>query len=841
MIGLRTSAGPISAGPTLKDRACACPEFKVLKMPLATDSLSDSFLISPSETQNGESQLSAPNRTQRPSPVRRARSWAQLGPRERALLLGLILLGPLLNFLNLPLFFGAVQFLFGSVSALLVLRLFGLKWGTLAAFLASLYTFVLWHHPWFIPLFTLEVWGVGVLMNRRLRGLLLADGVFWLFFGIPLVWLTYTFILQVDPVSIWLIALKDAVNGLLNALVAGLLLIYTPLRRWAGLGEREAPSLSQTLFYLLSAMVLLPALALTLYQSHQALDKSEAETAFAARSTAEVLSGDIRAWHNDHQRDLTTLARLAAPKDQASRPDSLQKAMQLLVGARDFQELAITNAQGRTAEWRSVPTSRHTLALSVPLHTASSSEGRVTGKLDLKPLQGLLSAQMTQRDGCALILDEQNRVLASTNRADILMLPFNRLNADTGRLKSLGGNLFRWEPSGALSVLKRWKKSVFFQKSALPMTASQQWTLLVEAPFEAQQTYLMGVFVYNFAIMLSLSLLALLLATLLSRSLTQPLTQLARVTTGLPAKLLRAKNEPDHDSVVWPRSRVTEMDHLVRNFQAMEGTLKTNIDQIRAAQHDLELESARLGQANRLKDEFLAVLSHELRTPLVPILGYADLMQSGQLDSEEVRQAARVIERNAKAQSALIEDLLDVSRIIAGKMRLKIGDVDLTNLVQDALEAVRFNAESKGVSLRFQAPAEPPRMIGDVPRLRQVVLNLLSNSLKFTPQGGCVNVQLDAIPATDLAGAQARIVVQDNGAGIPPQFLPHVFDRFRQAADHLTRPAGGLGLGLSIVRHLVELHGGRVEAHSEGEGHGATFIVTLPLQQQAFDEAAFRH
>ena len=247
-----------------------------------------------------------------------------------------------------------------------------------------------------------------------------------------------------------------------------------------------------------------------------------------------------------------------------------------------------------------------------------------------------------------------------------------------------------------------------------------------------------------------------------------------------------------------------------------------------ARRASLAVENARLfGQAqeaNRIKDEFLATLSHELRTPLTAILGWASMLAAGTLDARETTRAIAAIERNARAQRQIVEDVLDVSRIITGKLRLEMRPVELRALVLDAVESVRPAAEAKGVYLSTLLAPEVGEVNGDPDRLQQVMWNLLSNAVKFTPAGGRVEVELRR------EEARTALRVSDTGEGIEPGFLPHVFDRFRQADMGTTRQHGGLGLGLAIVRHLVELHGGEVTAESPGRGLGSTFTLRLPLR-----------
>jgi PAS domain S-box-containing protein len=226
--------------------------------------------------------------------------------------------------------------------------------------------------------------------------------------------------------------------------------------------------------------------------------------------------------------------------------------------------------------------------------------------------------------------------------------------------------------------------------------------------------------------------------------------------------------------------------------------------------------------AARAKDEFLAVLSHELRTPLNAVLGWARMLKLRAVEPDRLAHAADAIDRNARAQAQLIEDLLDVSRAVSGHLRMNPAAVELTAVVKSAVDVVQMAAEAKGVILQVEAQGEPPRVLGDEVRLRQVVWNLLSNAIKFTPRGGQVSVTVGS-----SAGA-AEITVRDTGIGLAPQTIPFVFGRFWQANEAAGRPSG-LGLGLSIVRHIVESHGGVVSVESQGEGRGATFSVRIPL------------
>ncbi len=229
-------------------------------------------------------------------------------------------------------------------------------------------------------------------------------------------------------------------------------------------------------------------------------------------------------------------------------------------------------------------------------------------------------------------------------------------------------------------------------------------------------------------------------------------------------------------------------------------------------------------QANRTKDEFLATLSHELRTPLNAIFGWTHLLQEGHTEPDLVLAGIKVIDRNVRTQAQLIEDLLDMSRIISGKLRVDVQDVFPVTCIEAAVETVSAAANAKEIRLQQILDPLAGPVSGDPGRIQQIIWNLLSNAIKFTRKGGRVDVLLQRV------NSHLEIIVSDSGQGIGADFLPHVFDRFRQADSAITRQHGGLGLGLSIVKQLVELHGGTIRAESDGEGKGATFIVSLPVK-----------
>ena len=451
---------------------------------------------------------------------------------------------------------------------------------------------------------------------------------------------------------------------------------------------------------------------------------------------------------------------------------------------------------------------------TAPLYDASQKfAGVVAGALEPSQVTEKLIKTGTNVNLKAYLVDHQGRVIAHPDAS--LVSTF----ADRSRIPPVAALL---EQKTTFGGLQYWDESQW-QLAGYAQVPDLSWGIVVERPASDVLATLNIRRNRDFQTLLIITTIALVIGLWVARRLSNPLTALAYATDQFATGDTQAP---------LPQSTITEMAHLSHAFAAMRDRLSQRTierDQMEQERENL-LQRERIARkeaetANRVKDEFLAVLSHELRSPLNPILGWAKLLQTRQLEPQAVKRALETIERNAKLQTQLIDDLLDVSRILRGKLALNICPIDLTKVIDAALETVRLSAEAKHIEIQENFCTNIGLISGDAGRLQQIVWNLLSNAVKFTPAGGQIEIWLEQV------GAEAQMQVKDTGQGISPEFLPHVFEYFRQEDGTITRKFGGLGLGLAIVRYLTELHGGTVEAESPGEGLGATFTVKLPLMQ----------
>ena len=967
----------------------------------------------------------------------------------------LITAGYVGNYFSLPLFFG-VDFVFGSIAVLIVVLLFGTLWGTIAAIIAGGYTILVWNHPYAAIIATCEALFVGLLLRRKNQNMVLLDGIYWVLIGMPLVWIFYGTIMDMPAIPTSLIMLKQAVNGIFNALVSSLIITCLPIHKWVKSRKvKQALSLRQILLNLLVAFVFFPTILLMSLENQRVINNRTHIIQAELTATSQQVAAELIFWHEENLNALSALAKFAAKSDMAPS-DRLQENTEILQQTfPNFNNIYLVNEAGSIIAASPTTNKEKTLKigvnvsdnyifnaiktalqpvksevqvnsnllipqidLGVPVLGENRFRGIAFASLDLPDISQLLKNNIIAQDMQVTLVDTRGFIIASTQSERVVMERFDRRRG--GQIKEINGAIYQWlPPKENLPPIMQRRNSFYVEE--IPIGGNIPWTLVVEIPAAKQVNYLESIYIIALALMILIAMVALILAIFLSRGLVSPLLQLAGVTTDLPNRLW------EREAINWPNSQVAEISSLVHNFKFMAIALQEKFQEIKQANETLEqrvqkrtrqlletngkleneiverqqvqeqlyrrqqefkalLENApdaimrldreiryvyvnpaverisgmpsnafigksppELGSpeelsqlwektlrkvfetgeeqaiefetetlnglctfqsrvvpelnkegaiasalvvsrditdrkqaeekirtmnaeleqrviertaqleaanqikddllfreqaaradaeaANRMKDDFLATVSHELRTPLNSMLGWAKLLRSRKFDEVTTAKALETIERNAKSQAQLIDDILDVSRIIRGKFSLNIRPIELIPLINLALDTVRPAAESKSVRLESVLDPSVGTVLGDSDRLQQIIWNLLSNAIKFTPEGGKVEIRLSVV-REELSGSNsvptpmnnyAQITVSDTGKGISPDFLPYVFERFRQADSSITRSHGGLGLGLAIVRHLVELHGGTVRASSPGVGKGSTFTVRLPL------------
>jgi|GEM_PF-2391750 len=763
----------------------------------------------------------------------------------------LVILGILGNSWHVSLLFGVV-FLFGGIASFILLIALGPRLAILATVLIAGETYLIWHHFYVALVLVGEIAFVGFMLKKARYNLTLATGIYWLIIGIPTVLAFFYFDVKMSFDGALLAAIKQAINEIFNAVVASLLLEHTPLSKLSFLRMKRQRSVFQTVFNIFVAAAIIPSFIILVLNARKVVE--QVETATQAR--LETLSGGISLfsarWREQHQSVVQLVARLVESMKNPT-PKKLQYLLQeFRASSPDFESISIWDANGKVVAldplvnaegegtlgkdfsdrsyFQALKSGTRTVSMDpvflskggivhplITINAAILTQGRfrgiVSSALSLDHLTDVLNMSDSDRDDRAVIIDSQGRIISSNyplmNSQTSFVLPLFDPNV------TLHSNNFyhRWPSDPGLTPMDRWGRSTIGLMT--PLTSLEDWKLYVEIPLADQRDAVFHQYVRAMSMLLVLILLILLASQWLAALIGDPLARLSSQTTNLPERLT---SKATQKNILWPNTEFIEIRSLIENFKAMSLELKRRF--------------AELEQASRMKDEFLATLSHELRTPLNVILGHASLLKQEAAENKDGRipsfeTSIEAIARNASVQNQLVSDLLDISAIITGKISFQPKIVSLTELARSVVESVRLSAEARGVRLSLHLTECPCTVLGDPTRLHQVIWNLLSNAIKFTPRDGQVTLKVFSEP---IDGEKLSVIeVIDTGRGIDPDFLPHLFERFRQEDSTTTRQYGGLGLGLSIVRHIVELHGGTAQAFSEGKDRGARFRITFPF------------
>lgn len=763
------------------------------------------------------------------------------------LFLILVTLGIAFTRWNLTLFFG-VDFVFGSIATFLILASLGRRASVMAAVLVGAYTVILWGHVYaFIALVT-EALFVAAFLKRARYNITLATGFFWLILGIPLIFICYHFFLDLSWDRALLAAIKQSINEIFNAVIASLILYHTPLERLSFLRIKRRRSVFQTIFNIFVAAAVIPSFVILIFDSRKVAEQVERSIQLRLETISASISLFSNRWKDQH----ISMVQLVAEQVSQMREPTAAKLQRLVQQFRnsspDLATLYISDNTGKTVAFDPMINAQGVTTLGLdfsdreyfnllknraqavdvtdvfvprggidhPIIAVSAAiirqgkfQGIVSSALDLGRLASILNTSGNDTNYYATIVDQKGNVISSNHPNIKTMTHFPELAFDS-RVTLREQNFYqRWPKEKTFSPMARWSKS--YIGIVTPLQGSD-WNLYVEIPLAEQQTAIFHQYARAMSMLLVLILFILIASNWLASMISAPLANLSSQTNDLPEGV--TSNKKSIIEYFWPHTEFTEIRVLVENFKSMQIELKRRF-------RELEM-------ANRTKDEFLATLSHELRTPLNVIVGHAELLKQEGVANQNSLDA---ISRNALIQNQLVSDLLDISAIITGKVSFQPKIVSLKELAKTVVEGVNLSAEAKGVTLNLELTDCPCTVLGDSTRLHQVIWNLISNSIKFTPRGGTVTVRIRSEYADPEKGTEATsiIEVQDNGRGIEPDFLPYIFERFRQEDSTTTRRYGGLGLGLSIVRHLTELHGGSVQALSDGKGKGALFRVVLPF------------
>ncbi|MEQ8381007.1 MAG: response regulator [Coleofasciculus sp. A1-SPW-01] len=545
------------------------------------------------------------------------KGFSSLFKRVNLLLIALIGIGYLGNYFSLSLFFG-VDFLFGSIAVLMVVYFYGIFWGTLAAFIASSYTYTLWGHPYAILIFTGEALFISLLLHRKTENMLLLSGIYWVLIGMPLVGLFYGGVLNVGATQTWLIVLKQSVNGIFNALVATLIITNLPLQTWLNIRHKSNRlSLQQTIFNLLVAFVLFPVLILTVFNGRQILNNIESDIRTELNATSASLVANLNFWYQQHLHAVEELAEIAAQSPEQPS-ELLQQSTELIKRSfADFINAYVTDTNGTiiAAQPRSNPDGESTIGLNIAKHslleqTAASLKpilsdvhiddayplphvglsvpvmvndrfrGIAYGSLDLSHIQEFLKLNIKERELQITLVDHQNNLIASTQSNVSIMEPFDPRQG--GEIRAIDADIFQWLPQDpGTPIMVRWRNSFHVQEVSLD--PDLPWTLILKIPTAPYIDNLEVLYLQNLATTLLIMILALLVAVLLSHRLVKPLFKLAQVTTNLPQKLLDNTVPVD-----WSQSRVREIHSLVSNFKLMASVLIQKFQEIKQAKETLE-------------------------------------------------------------------------------------------------------------------------------------------------------------------------------------------------------------------------------------------------------------
>jgi signal transduction histidine kinase len=761
------------------------------------------------------------------------------------LLTGLAFFG---NVFKIHLFFN-VDFLLGSIAVMLVIYLYGLLPGIFAAVIAASYSYVLWNHPYAIIIFTAEAVFVGLVLRQRRAELVAADALYWILIGMPLVFLFYYGIMGVGLQSCILIMMKQAINGIFNALIASVIinLLRPFLIKQHLFPLPQTVSFRNLLFTIMVTIVLMPSLILMIVSSKEELRRIERQVVSRLEDSAASTAETFRFWLNENIQNLRFLANFISGTEQPNE-EEIRREMRILAESDDdFQFLSFYAQSGtqlivypRSASINQnllrsgagtgsadfgaqspepelavhpLDMENSVLLLSLPVGTKDERAGMVSGAIKLTSISGLFEELLANADLSAYLIDDTGRIIAEGGSGgfeigDPYLYPSDYMRTEMRQDLAL----IQPSPGENVSIMERWQKSVYEKSLTLDFG---DWRLVLTASTAPFQDYLNERYFVIMLIMLVVVIGVIGVAALLSHLMVVSIGRLGNLTSKIGG------SAPNEEELKWPRSRIFEVQALITNFKTSFSLLRKNMAELAGANKELKKAKEEADTANRAKSQFLANISHDLKTPLNGILGFSGMLKNDPELEEEQRRSIQIIEQSGLHLLDLISDILDISKVEVKKMQLHHSPVDLSEFLRTIYDMMRVQAEGKGLAFKLEIDGDLPLTIyTDEKRLRQVLINLLSNAVKFTESGSIIFRVYQKLGSLCFE-------VEDTGPGIPEDLQKAVFSPFKQLEGD-GRNIEGTGLGLSIVKKLLKLMGSEIELYSEA-GKGSTFSFSLPI------------
>jgi signal transduction histidine kinase/CheY-like chemotaxis protein len=790
-----------------------------------------------------------------------------------------VLAGVFLNIMPISVMFG-VDFILGGIASLLAVVLYGPRLGALAALAISLVTIIKWGHPYYPAIAAAEAIFVGLTIKRFWNHVLLASAIYWVVPGAVLTIFFYGYALDTPAPATILVWLKHSINGISNALFASwILALYGVYRKKS---QQGSISFDRAFFSILVAVIIIPTLTLFISTSRSKMEDLEKEIASKLQRKAESIQLMMSAWKRVRISALQDLAVEAGHRGVKYSPE-LQRYTELVHGAfSDFEGIYIADATGSAVAFDPIENSEgknligtnfadreyfqivkrtkdsylsslfmgrgsingYAVSVSVPIIRNHQFLGLVNAACFPDSLNQALFGYVTEGNIAIAILDTKGMVVGSTFQNMTIGDQVERKLP--GNIMQLDGANYRRMPEAAQSMplMVRWRRSIYGTNQAIPQS---DWRVMIEVPMEPYYAQLEAFYIESFGLMLALCCVGLIISLVSTKLVTKPIAQLAAVTTNLPTRV------EDGSALSWPKSRLFELNSLIENFKYVTNALRLRFHELRLevqerarTEQNLKQASEAAKAANFAKSAFLANMSHEIRTPLAAVLGFAEMLADPNLSRPEREEGLRAIERNSDQLLRLIDDILDFSKVEAGRLNFESVNVPLDEILAGGIEALQGKATEKNIQLLINnSTSVPDSFVTDPARLKQILLNLVGNAIKFTHQGQ-VNVDISFEKSEEKSKGTLTFRIRDTGIGLSEEQASHLFQPFRQADSSSTRRFGGTGLGLVLSRRIARCLGGDVTLVECQPNKGCIFqasvqVSLLPQVKMFASLAAARH